>query len=90
MWRSIIRSSPMDEDIDLIRENPAAVRARRTTLLSTEPRWAAARYMPSTELQNMFETLGFSKDERTRFGRRGVSYGAPPHADSHGLEGLQC
>lgn len=87
-------TSPMDEDIDLIRENPAAVRAKAYDIIinGTEVGGGSIR-IHSTELQElMFETLGFSKDEaHARFGHliEAFSYGAPPHGGiAYGLDRL--
>lgn len=87
-------TSPMDEDIDKLRDNPAGVRAKAYDLVinGSEVGGGSIR-IHSPELQEtMFETLGFTKeDAHARFGHmmEAFSFGAPPHGGiAFGLDRL--
>ena len=84
----------MDEDVHLLDENPAAVRAKAYDLVANgfELGGGSIRIYQNEVQQKMFEMLGFSKeDAEERFGYflEAFKYGAPPHGGiAYGLDRL--
>jgi aspartyl-tRNA synthetase len=87
-------TSPMDEDIPLLDENPQAARAKAYDLVfnGCEVGGGSVRIHSAQLQEKMFEVLGFSKeDARERFGflLEAFSYGPPPHGGmAYGLDRL--
>ncbi len=87
-------TSPRDEDIDLVTENPAAARAKAYDLVinGSEVGGGSIRIHSSDLQERMFRALGFSKeDAQSRFGHmiEAFSFGAPPHGGmAFGLDRL--
>ncbi len=87
-------TSPRDEDIDLVTENPAAARAKAYDLVinGSEVGGGSIRIHSSELQERMFRALGFSQeDAESRFGHmiEAFSYGAPPHGGmAFGLDRL--
>ena len=78
-------TSPKPEDIELLKSNPAAVRANAYDLVinGVEIGGGSVRIHDSQLQQLMFRTLGFTDEEaRKQFGflLNAFKYGAPPHA----------
>lgn len=77
-------TSPMDEDLDIIDTNPAAVRAKAyDVVLNGYELGGGSIRIHTTEIQQkMFELLGFSQEDAyNRFGflLDAFKYGVPPH-----------
>lgn len=78
-------TSPKPEDIELLKSNPAAVRANAYDLVinGVEIGGGSVRIHDSQLQQLMFRTLGFTDEEaKKQFGflLNAFKYGAPPHA----------
>ncbi len=87
-------TSPMDEDIDKVENDPANARAKAYDIvLNGNEIGGGSIRIHSTELQEkMFSALGFSKEEAwERFGflLEALKYGTPPHGGlAYGLDRL--
>lgn len=87
-------TSPMDEDIDKVTDDPANARAKAYDIvLNGNEIGGGSIRIHSTELQEkMFAALGFSKEEAwERFGflLEALKYGTPPHGGlAYGLDRL--
>jgi aspartyl-tRNA synthetase len=78
-------TSPMDEDIPLLRDHPEQVRARAYDIVlnGSEIGGGSVRIHNLSLQQNMFNLLGISKeaaDMKFGFFLEALKYGAPPHA----------
>ncbi len=87
-------TSPMDEDIDKVADDPEHARAKAYDIvLNGNEIGGGSIRIHSTELQEkMFEALGFTKEEAwSRFGflLEALKYGTPPHGGlAYGLDRL--
>ncbi len=87
-------TSPMDEDIDLLETDPAAVRAKAYDIVmgGVEIGGGSIRIYDSTLQQRMFQALGFTtEDAMDKFGYliEAFHYGTPPHGGmAYGLDRL--
>ena len=85
---------PMEEDLDKLDTDPAAVRAKAydITLNGNEIGGGSVRIFQNDIQEKMFEILGFTKEEaQERFGflLDAFKYGVPPHAGlAYGLDRL--
>lgn len=87
-------TAPMDEDIDLLDTDQAAVRAKAYDIVlnGTEIGGGSLRIYNTALQQKMFEKLGFTKEQAwERFGYllEAFKYGTPPHGGmAYGLDRL--
>ena len=77
-------TSPMDDDVPMLKTDPAAVRAKAYDLVlnGSEIGGGSIRIHRSDVQTQMFELMGFSEDElKDRFGFfvDALKYGTPPH-----------
>jgi aspartyl-tRNA synthetase len=77
-------TSPKPEDVELLKSNPAKVRANAYDLVinGVEIGGGSIRIHDRTLQQTMFEALGFTKEEAEKqfgFLMNAFEYGAPPH-----------
>ncbi|MBE7035615.1 MAG: aspartate--tRNA ligase [Ruminococcaceae bacterium] len=85
---------PLDEDIPLLSENPQKVRAKAYDMVfnGTEVGGGSLRIFNADLQQQMFEALGFTKEEAwEQFGflMTAFRYGTPPHGGmAYGLDRL--
>jgi len=85
---------PMEEDLEKLESNPAAVRAKAydITLNGNEIGGGSVRIYQNDIQEKMFDLLGFTKEEaQERFGflMTAFKYGVPPHAGlAYGLDRL--
>lgn len=83
---------PMDEDLDMLKTNPGAVRAKAYDIVlnGTELGGGSVRIHQGDVQEKMFEVLGFTpEDAYERFGflLDAFKYGVPPHAGlAYGLD----
>ncbi|HHY41990.1 MAG TPA: aspartate--tRNA ligase [Thermoanaerobacterales bacterium] len=85
-------TSPMDEDIPLLDENPAQVRSKAYDIIlnGTELGGGSIRIHDAALQEKMFKVLGFSEERaRRNFGflLQAFEYGTPPHGGiAYGLD----
>ncbi|ADL08113.1 aspartate--tRNA ligase [Thermosediminibacter oceani] len=85
-------TSPMDEDLDLLEEDPGRVRAKAYDLVlnGTELGGGSIRIHRTEIQERMFKVLGFTKERAwNNFGflLRAFEYGTPPHGGiAYGLD----